>query len=145
MARTKNTAHVTASGKAQSRPLAFKTAARKLQSQAQAQSQVDQSMPKHPHRFKPGALTIREIRRYQDSTVPVLSKKPIVKLVKELSKDFKRELRYQSISMLALTEASEAFLVKVLEEAFLCAKHGNRKEITPEDIKLARRIRGERE
>ena len=132
-------------GKAPMKPMAIKMAARKLEIQVQAQAEADQqsARPKR-HRFKPGPLTIQEIRRYQDATVPILRKKPFVKLVKELSRDFKRELRYQSISMNALAEASEAFLVKMFEEADLCAKHGKRKEITPKDIKLARRLRGER-
>ena len=74
----------------------------------------------------------------------LISKKPFAKLVEEISRDFKPKPRFDSIAMLGLTEASEAFLVKLFHEAHLCTMHGKKISITPEDIKLARRLRGER-
>ena len=46
--------------------------------------------------------------------------------------------------MLALQEASEAYLVGLFEDTNLCAIHAKRVTIMPKDIQLARRIRGER-
>ena len=53
-------------------------------------------------------------------------------------------IRVQSNALLALQEASEAYLVGLLEDTNLCAIHANRVTIQPKDIQLARRIRGER-
>ena len=47
-------------------------------------------------------------------------------------------------AVLALQEASEAYLVGLFEDTNLCAIHAKRVTIMPKDIQLARRIRGER-
>lgn len=52
------------------------------------------------------------------------------------------ELRWQSSAILALQEATEAFMVHLFEDTNLCAIHAKRVTIMPKDIQLARRIRG---
>jgi histone H3 len=69
---------------------------------------------------------------------------PFQRLVRELAFHFKTELRFQSSAMLAIQEASEAYLVGLFEDSNLLAIHGKRVTIFPKDIQLARRIRGER-
>ncbi|MGH0163860.1 UNVERIFIED_CONTAM: hypothetical protein FKN15_045813 [Acipenser sinensis] len=59
-------------------------------------------------------------------------------------RDFKTDLRFQSSAVMALQEASEAYLVGLFEDTNLCAIHAKRVTIMPKDIQLARRIRGER-
>ncbi|VAH41801.1 unnamed protein product [Triticum turgidum subsp. durum] len=54
------------------------------------------------------------------------------------------DLRFQSHAVLALQEAAEAYLVGLFEDTNLCAIHAKRVTIMPEDIQLARRLRGER-
>ena len=46
--------------------------------------------------------------------------------------------------MIALQEASEAYLVELFEDTNLYAIHAKRVTIMLKDIQLARRIRGER-
>ncbi|GBF89026.1 histone [Raphidocelis subcapitata] len=106
MARTKQTARKSTGGKAPRKQLATK-AARKS---APATGGV-----KKPHRYRPGTVALREIRKYQKST-----------------------------ELLALQEAAEAYLVGLFEDTNLCAIHAKRVTIMPKDIQLARRIRGER-
>jgi histone H3 len=74
----------------------------------------------------------------------LIRKAPFERLVREVSQDFKSDLRYQSTAVLALQEASEAYLVGLFEDTNLCAIHAKRVTIMPKDIQLARRIRGER-
>jgi histone H3/H4 len=45
--------------------------------------------------------------------------------------------------VLALQESAEANLVRVFEDAHLCALHAKRVTVMPRDIQLARGIRGE--
>jgi len=66
------------------------------------------------------------------------------RLVREIAQDFKTDLRFQSSAILALQEASEAYLVGLFEDTNLCAIHAKRVTIMPKDVQLARRIRGER-
>ncbi|KAG9232965.1 histone H3-like centromeric protein cse-4 [Amylocarpus encephaloides] len=94
-------------------------------------------------RYRPGTLALKEIRRYQGSTDLLLRKLPFSRVVREIAIDMKRlELRWQSQAIMALQEASEAFLVHLFEDANLCAIHAKRVTIMQKDIQLARRIRG---
>ena len=99
---------------------------------------------KKPHRYRPGTVALREIRKYQKSTELLIRKLPFQRLVREIAQDFKTDLRFQSTAILALQEASEAYLVGLFEDTNLCAIHAKRVTIMPKDIQLARRIRGER-
>ena len=99
---------------------------------------------KKPHRYRPGTVALREIRRYQKSTEVLIRKLPFQRLVREIAQDFKTDLRFQSTAVAALQEASEAYLVGLFEDTNLCAIHAKRVTIMPKDIQLARRIRGER-
>ena len=135
MARTKQTARHSTGGKAPRKQLATKAARR---------SAPTQGGVKKPHRYRPGTVALREIRRYQKTTELLIRKAPFQRLVKEISQDFFRDGRYSSIAVLALQEASEAFLVGLFEDTNLCAVHAKRVTIMPKDIQLAKRIRGER-
>eukprot|EP00095_Tigriopus_kingsejongensis_P006511 snap_masked-scaffold172_size289735-processed-gene-0.0 protein:Tk06511 transcript:snap_masked-scaffold172_size289735-processed-gene-0.0-mRNA-1 annotation:"PREDICTED: uncharacterized protein LOC103459387" len=84
-----------------------------------------------------------QIRRYQKSTELLIRKLPFQRLVREIAQDFKTDLRFQSSAVMALQEASEAYLVGLFEDTNLCAIHAKRVTIMPKDIQLARRIRGE--
>jgi histone H3 len=100
--------------------------------------------PPKTHRFRPGTVALREIRRYQKSTELLIRKVPFCRLVREIAQDFKTDLRFQSGAIMALQEASEAYLVHLMEDTNLCAIHAKRVTIMPKDLQLARRIRGER-
>jgi histone H3 len=99
---------------------------------------------KKPHRFRPGTVALREIRKYQKSTELLIRKLPFQRLVREIAQDFKPDLRFQSAALAALQEAAEAYLVGLFEDTNLCALHAKRVTIMPKDMQLARRIRGER-
>ena len=107
MARTKQTARKSTGGKAPRKQLATK-AARKS---APATGGI-----KKPHRYRPGTVALREIRRYQKSTELLIRKLPFQRLVREIAQDFKTDLRFQSTAVMALQEASEAYLVGLFED-----------------------------
>jgi histone H3 len=134
MARTKQTARKSTGGKAPRQQMATK---------AGRQSGPATGGVKKPHRYRPGTIALREIRRYQKSTELLLRKLPFARLVREISQDYKADIRYQTPALLALQEASEAFLVWLFENANLCAIHARRVTIMPKDIQLARRIAGD--
>ena len=136
MARTKQTARKSTGGKAPRKQLATK-AARKS---APATGGV-----KKPHRYRPGTVALREIRKYQKSTELLLRKGPFNRLVREiLQSDLgKHGLRWQQNAVIALQEAAEAYMVGLFEDSQLEAVHGKRITINPKDMQLARRIRGE--
>jgi histone H3 len=81
---------------------------------------------KKPHRYRPGTVALREIRRYQKSTDLLIRKLPFQRLVREIAQDFKNDLRFQGTAILALQEASESYLVSLFEDTNLCAIHAKR-------------------
>lgn len=99
---------------------------------------------KKPFRYRPGTLALREIRRYQKSTELLLRKLPFQRLVREIAQDYRSELRFQSSAIQALQHACEDYLTGLFEDANLLAIHAKRVTIFPKDLRLARRIRGER-
>lgn len=99
---------------------------------------------KKPHKFRPGTVALREIRRYQKSTELLIRKLPFQRLVREIAEEVKTDLRFQSSAIAALQEAAEAYLVGLFEDTNLCALHAKRVTIQTKDMTLARRIRGER-
>lgn len=135
MARTKQTARYSSGGKVPRKALATLAARRGARSVGGV---------KKPHRYRPGTVALREIRKYQKSTDLLIRKAAFQRLVREIAQDYKSDIRFQSLALLALQEASEAYLVGLFEDTNLCAIHGKRVTIMPKDIQLARRIRGER-
>merc|ERR1712169_153422 len=135
MARTKQTARKSTGGKAPRKQLASKAARKSAPSTGGV---------KKPHRYRPGTVALHEIRRYQKSTELLIRKLPFQRLVREIAQDFKTDLRFQASAILALQEASEAYLVGLFEDTNLCAIHAKRVTIMAKDMHLARRIRGER-
>ncbi len=99
---------------------------------------------KKAHRYRPGTVALREIRRYQKSTELLLRRMPFQRLVREIAQDFRSEIRFQAKAILALQEATESYLAGLFEDTNLCAIHAKRITILPKDLQLARRIRGER-
>jgi histone H3 len=49
---------------------------------------------KKPHRYRPGTVALREIRKYQKSTELLVRKLPFQRLVREIAQDYKADLRF---------------------------------------------------
>lgn len=98
---------------------------------------------KKPHRYRPGTVALREIRRYQKSTELLIPKSPFQRLVREIANSLKADFRFQATTIQALQEAAEAYVVGLFEDTNLCAIHANRVTVMPRDMQLSRRIRGE--
>mgnify|MGYP000562236925 CR=1 FL=1 len=89
-------------------------------------------------------MALWEIRKYQKSTELLICKIPFKRHDREISQGIDAtDMRYQSSAILALQEASEAYVIGLFEDTNLCAIHAKRVTIMPKDIQLARRLRGE--
>ena len=137
MARTKQTARKSTGGKAPHKALATKAARKSAPSTGGV---------KAPHRFRPGTVALREIRKYQKSTELLIRKLPFQRVCREITQDLRTGgFRFQTHALMALQEASEAYLTSLFDDTNLCALHAKRVTIMPKDIHLARRIRGEKD
>ena len=128
MARTKQTARRNQTGGKQPKPSSIKKAqaARKASSTGGV---------KKPHRYRPGTVALQEIRRYQKSTELLIRKLPFQRVVRRDSlKIFgitQASPRFSPDAILALQEASEAYLVGLFKDTNLCAIHVKWVTITP--------------
>eukprot|EP01132_Coremiostelium_polycephalum_P009155 gene9155-11221_t len=135
MARTKQTARKSTGAKVPRKTLGSKSSNK---------YPAEGSGLKKTHRFRPGTVALREIRRYQKSAELLIKKLPFQRLVREIAQEFKTDLRFQATAIQALQQASESYLVGLFEDTNLCAIHAKRVTIMVKDIQLAKRIRGER-
>ena len=104
---------------------------------------------KKPHRYRPGMVALREIRRYQKSTEYLIKRSPFQKLIREISQEYRVchdgpgtpsiQVRFQSTAIAAVQEAAENFIVGLFEDI----NHAKRVTVMPRDIRLALRIRGD--
>ena len=106
---------------------------------------------KKRYRYWLGTVALKQIRQYQKSTELLIRKLPFQRLVREIACDrdvipspLCGKVRFQSAAIMALQEASEAYLVGLFEDSNLCTIHTKQVTIMLKDIQLARRIRGER-
>ena len=107
---------------------------------------------KKPHRYCPGTVALREIRRYQKSIDLLIPKFPYTRFLRELTQEFQppstqipdnnnEGYRWQGAGILATQTAAEYYLTKQLEDANVCALHSKRCTVMPKDIQLVHRIK----
>ena len=146
MARTKQTARKSTGGKAPRKQLATKQA----RTAALAAGRAGPSGGvKKPHRYRPGTVALREIRRYQKSTDLMIRKAPFCRLMRDFVESVQvlsdpPVNRVTAVAVSAMQEAAEACLVGLMEDTNLCAIHAKRVTILPKDMQLVRRIAGGR-
>ncbi|CAN6359668.1 unnamed protein product [Urochloa humidicola] len=100
---------------------------------------------KRRHRWRPGTVALREIRKLQKTTQLLIPFAPFVRLVREITNDYSKEVtRWTPEALLATQEAAEFHLIELFEVANLLAIHAKRVTIMQKDIQLARRIGGRR-
>jgi histone H3 len=134
MARTKQTGRKSTGGKAPRKQLATKA----VRKDAPGQGGV-----RKPHRFRPGTVALREIRKYQRSSDLLLRKHPFHLTVRELAQNINSEVRFQATALAALQEAVENYMVGLFADGNLAAIHARRVTLMPKDVQLALRIRKE--
>ena len=79
---------------------------------------------KKPHRYPPGMVALREIRRYQTSTENLIKRTPFQKLIREISQGYRIcpdgpgtpsvQVSFQSTAIAALQEASRKLYCRTL-------------------------------
>ena len=117
MARTKHTARKALDGAAMRMVQASKNIAVK------APCKPPPCQMQKRRRFRPGTVALREIWHYQKSTDLLIRRAPFQRVVYEIVKSFRNDLRIQAVAIKGLQEAAEAYLVGLFEDSNLCAIH----------------------
>ncbi|WVZ99029.1 hypothetical protein U9M48_044386 [Paspalum notatum var. saurae] len=94
----------------------------------ETERRLEEQRKKKPHRWRPGTVALRDIRKYQKSTELLIPFAPFVRLVREITDFYSRGKvsRWTPEALLALQEATEFHLVELFEVANLCALHTRR-------------------
>ena len=72
-----------------------------------------------PYHHQPGSKALPEIQRYQKYTELLVRKMSFQRLVREVAQDFRSDVCLWATSLRALKEASESFIVGLMEDTNL--------------------------
>jgi histone H3 len=89
---------------------------------------------KKPHRYRPGTKAKMEIYRLQKTTNNCIPSRNLDRLIREISQDYKTDLKWQASAMTVLKAASEMFVIDILKSAEISANHAGRITIDQSDI-----------
>ena len=91
--------------------------------------------PKKKYRFKPGTVSLREIKKLQKTTTHMIQRKPFYRLVKEISQDYSKDCKFQQAAMQALQDDAESYITQYFAKSQANAIHAGRKTILVSDGK----------
>ena len=93
---------------------------------------------KKTRKYWPSTVVLQEIWQFLKSTELLIRKLPFLQLVCEIALEVgKYNLHFQGSTIICLQEATEAYVVGLMEDTNLCAIHAKRVKIMPKDIQLA--------
>ena len=75
------------------------------------------------HHYRPETRALMEIRQYQKLVEFLIRKLPFQRLVCEIAQDFKTDVCFTSDAIFTLQEASEVYLINLMEDGNLCTIH----------------------
>ena len=101
---------------------------------ATPQGYYQNSKEQKKFKWRPGTRALREIRFYQKSTMLLLHRIPFMRLIQEISQDFKTDLRYTAEAVYTIQSAAEAYLARLFDDTNLCAIHAKCVTVMPKDM-----------
>lgn len=105
---------------------------------------------KKPPRHAPGIMALKEIKRLQKGFDLLIPRASFHRLVREITLSVASErndsaadepgFRYQAAALEALQEATETFMTRLFEDAYLCTIHAKRVTLFIQDLRLCQRL-----
>lgn len=106
---------------------------------------VDQpvSSGKKPHRFRPGTVAIRDIRRFQKmSNCLIFAKHPFEQHARKIISSYNPSMKISKNVFIILQYYIERYIIQLLRDANSAAVHCNRVKLMPTDINFICNLRG---
>lgn len=88
------------------------------------------------YKHKPGTAALMDIRRLQKSTDLLMSKAPIIKLIKEISQSQNKDMRWRAEALELLQHYAENKAVEFFQDTNRAAIHGGRVTVMKQDIRF---------
>lgn len=92
---------------------------------------------KKPHRWRPGTVALRQIRKYQKSADLLLPKLSFQRVVREITQERREDTRFTRTALEALQESAEALLVNMFSYSNDTVCHAKRVTLLDKDIRFA--------
>lgn len=100
---------------------------------------------KKPHRFRPGTVALRNIRKHQKKSDLIIPRLPFKRLVREVLQEFIDDnVRVSEDAYLMLQHYVEASIISYYQNSLLAAIHADRTRLQPKDMGLVSRIQEDR-
>lgn len=96
-----------------------------------------------PHRFRPGTVARFEVRRAQKETSLLVRKSPMQRLVDSITQELKAGTRIRESARLIFHEATEAYLVNLMQKAAVVARARKAKTLRGLDFEVATTVLGD--
>lgn len=116
----------------------------KLQGMKKAAMAVAGIKQKKPHRWRPGTVALREIKKLQRSTKNLIARSPYVRFMRQRmvaiadkNRGCATVKRLTGSAIEAAQEATQAYLIDVFEKALEATIHANRTTLLEKDVKFA--------
>lgn len=90
-------------------------------------------------------LALKEIRMYQRTSHLLIHKACFVRAVRQIliqTHHHGDQFLWQKAAIECLQEASEAYVISFLSDAYLCSIHAKRVTLMPRDLDLIKKLRG---
>lgn len=97
---------------------------------------------KKPHRFRPGTVAKREIKKYSNSVEDLIAHEPFQRLVREIASEIQISgqkqdpWRFEKSAIHAFKATAQDFLIRMFEDANVYAKHAKRQTVFKNDLRL---------
>jgi len=92
---------------------------------------------KKKRRFRPGTVSLRDIRKYQKSTDYLIKKAPMLRLVREIMDDYSSGMRIKRDAFDAIRTGAENYIAGIFKSAVDMTVHAKRVGTTVSDMRLA--------
>jgi histone H3 len=108
------------------------------------ESEIGIGLPKikKPHRFRPGTVAKREIKKYSNSVEDLIAHEPFQRLVREIASEIQISgqkqdpWRFEKSAIHAFKATAQDFLIRMFEDANVYAKHAKRQTVFKNDLRL---------
>lgn len=133
--------------KAKKQKKSKKEAAPAEEEEEEEEEQPAEEKAKKPHRWRPGTVALREIKRYQKSDKILSQRAPLERQIRDIASDYnftEKDIRFTKGAISALHEARDSYATDILALSYLASLHAHRVTLAKQDLDLTLHVRGDK-
>ena len=115
---------------------------RRLPTAEETSSASEEEMKKKKHRFRPGTVALREVKKQQKSTDTLIRLVPCSKLTRGVAAEFDENVRFQQDALRAIQYGLEHHLTAEVRAGLVMSATSKRMTLSPSDLQGSMVLRG---